>query len=199
MNVIDRNTTTAVAQEAVRNRVFGAPPWSATTEVGKALARLTPATDPATLEKLATLSPQEQARLNRLTEDLSKSPATAAAEQKLKADRIKRLADTLSLIAALTTDDALNNLLALHGIGYSEARGGAAGGATSIRYRSTAGSRRGCMAHPVGSRTPLLYRVRLSGCSLSADRARHALCSLSAAFVCRGDPADGAVRILYSR
>jgi hypothetical protein len=115
VNVIDRNTTTAVAQEAVRNRVFGAPPWSATTEVGKALARLTPATDPATLEKLATLSPQEQARLNRLTEDLSKSPATAAAEQKLKADRIKRLADTLSLIAALTTDDALNNLLALHG------------------------------------------------------------------------------------
>jgi hypothetical protein len=110
---IDRNTTTAIAQEAVRNRVFGAPSWSATTEVGKALAGLTYTTDPATLEKLATLSPQEQARLNRLTEDLSKTPVTAAAEQKLKADRIKRLADALALIAAQTTEDALSNLLAL--------------------------------------------------------------------------------------
>jgi len=110
---IDRNTTTAFAQEAVRNAAFGAPPWNATTAVGKAIAKLTHSTDPAALEKLAALSEQEQQRLNRLTEDLSKNPATAAAEQKLKADRIKRLADSLAVIAAQTTDDALNNVVTL--------------------------------------------------------------------------------------
>ena len=102
-------------QEEARNAVFTAPPWKGTTAVGKALAKLTYATDPAALEKVATLTEQEQTRLTRLTEDLSKNPATAAAEQKLKADRIKRLADTLAAIAARTTDNALNNLFALHG------------------------------------------------------------------------------------
>jgi hypothetical protein len=101
--------------EAIRNAVFTAPPWSAATAVGRALTKLTHATNLAVIEGLATLTDQEQARLNRLTEDLSKNPATAAAEQKLKADRIKRLADTLAVIAARTADDALTNLLTLHG------------------------------------------------------------------------------------
>ena len=101
-------------QADARNAIFTTPPWKTTTAVGKALAALTHATDAAKLEKLATLSEQEQARLTRLTEDLSKNPATAAAEQKLKADRIKRLGDALAMIAAGTTDDVLNRLLALH-------------------------------------------------------------------------------------
>jgi hypothetical protein len=58
--------------------------------IGKALAALTHKTDVALLEKLASLSDQEQARLTRLTEDLPKNPATAAAEQKLEADRNPR-------------------------------------------------------------------------------------------------------------
>jgi hypothetical protein len=101
-------------QTDARNAIFTTPPWKTTTEVGKALAALTHTTDAAKLEKLATLSEQEQARLTRLTEDLSKNPATAAAEQKLKADRIKRLGDALAVIATRTTDDVLNRLLALH-------------------------------------------------------------------------------------
>jgi hypothetical protein len=101
-------------QEAARNAIFTTPPWKITTAVGKPLAALTHKTDIALLENLASLSDQEQARLTRLTEDLSKNPATAAAEQRLKADRIKRLSDALSVIAAGTEEDALGRLVALH-------------------------------------------------------------------------------------
>lgn len=97
-----------------RNAIFTAPPWKPATTVGKALAALTYTTDIVKLETLAALSEQEQARLMRLTEDLSKNPATAAAEQTLKADRIKRLGTVLAVIAAGTADDILNGLLALH-------------------------------------------------------------------------------------
>ena len=100
-------------QEGARNAIFATPPWKPTTAVGKAIAALTHATDPALLETLATLREGEQARLVRLTEDLSKNPATAAAEQKLKTDRIKRLAETLAVIAARTGDDAITALRAL--------------------------------------------------------------------------------------
>jgi hypothetical protein len=101
-------------QETARNAIFTAPPWKAGTAVGKAVATLTHKSSLAMLEKLAALSDGEQARLTRLTEDLSKNPATAAAEQKLKADRIKRLINALRVIAAATADDAFSHLLALH-------------------------------------------------------------------------------------
>jgi energy-coupling factor transporter ATP-binding protein EcfA2 len=101
-------------QEAARNAIFATPPWKPTTAVGKALASLTHKTAVAALEKLVALTEQEQARLARLTEDLSKNPATAAAEQKLKADRIGRLRSTLTVIAARTADDVLDRLSALH-------------------------------------------------------------------------------------
>lgn len=100
-------------QEAARNAMFAAPPWTAATAVGKALAALTHKTNVATLEKLAALSVEEQARLTRLTEDLSKNPATAAAEQRLKADRIKRLGDALTVIVAGTADEVFTRVLAL--------------------------------------------------------------------------------------
>jgi len=101
-------------QEGARNAIFSAPPWKATTAAGQAAGALTHKTNLTTLEKLATLSVQEQARLAQLTEDLSKNPATAAAEQKLKADRIRRLAAALTVIAAGTADDALSQLVAVH-------------------------------------------------------------------------------------
>ena len=101
-------------QEAARNALFGTPPWQAGTAVGRALAALTHKSEFAAFETMATLSEQDQVRLARLTEDLSKNPATAAAEQKLKADRIKRLGDALIEIAAGTTDDSLGRVLTLH-------------------------------------------------------------------------------------
>ena len=101
-------------QETARNAVFTTPPWKSATATGKALAALTHATDIAELKMLATLTDQEQARLSQLIEDLSKNPATAAAEQKLKAARIKRLGETLSVIAAQTADTTFDHLLASH-------------------------------------------------------------------------------------
>jgi len=101
--------------EAARNAIFVTPPWKTATAVGKALAALTHKTDVSKLEELATLSEQEKARLTRLTEDLSKNPATAAAEQRLKAERIKRLADAVTAIAAGTNDAEIAGVLALQG------------------------------------------------------------------------------------
>jgi hypothetical protein len=100
--------------EGARNAVFSTPPWTPSTAVGLALAALTHSTDFGKLETLATLTEQEEARLVRLTEDLSKNQATAAAEQRLKAERIKRLGDTLTTIATRTGEAAFERLLALH-------------------------------------------------------------------------------------
>jgi energy-coupling factor transporter ATP-binding protein EcfA2 len=100
--------------DGARNAIFSTPPWTPSTAVGEALAALMFSTDAEKLETLATLAEPEQARLTRLTEDLSKNPATAAAEQRLKAERIKRLGDILTAIAAQTGDAAFERLLALH-------------------------------------------------------------------------------------
>lgn len=99
--------------EATRNAIFASPPWTPGTAVGKALNKLTHITNIVAIEKLATLTEQERARLARLTEDLSKNPATAAAEQKLRADRIKRLVETLPVIAARTDDKIFADVFAL--------------------------------------------------------------------------------------
>jgi ABC-type transport system involved in cytochrome c biogenesis ATPase subunit len=101
--------------EGTRNAIFSTPPWKTTTAAGRAAAGLTHKTGILVLEKLATLTAREQARLTQLTEDLSKNPATAAAEQKLKADRTNRLAIALAVIAAGTADDVLGRLIVSHG------------------------------------------------------------------------------------
>jgi hypothetical protein len=99
--------------EKARHAVFSTPPWTASTAVGRSLAVLTHSSDVRKLKTLATLSEHEEARLIRLTEDLSKNP-TSAAEQRLKAERIKRLGDTLTTIATRTGEAAFERLLALH-------------------------------------------------------------------------------------
>jgi AAA domain len=100
--------------DAARNAIFANPPWKVSTTAGKVVAALTHATDAASLETLATLTGQETARLARLKEDLSKNPATAAAEQKLKAERVKRLGDALAVIATRAGAAEFEHLLALH-------------------------------------------------------------------------------------
>ena len=142
-------------QAAIRNAIFAAPPWKAGTAVGKALAALTHKTGFATLEKLATFSDQEQARLTRLTEDLSKNPATAAAEQKLRADPIKRLGDALTAIAAATTEDAVGRVLALHRDAATKREAARLAAAGLFGTNSLPGCGRGGMARPVASGPPL--------------------------------------------
>jgi hypothetical protein len=77
--------------DKARAAIFAAPPWKATTAIGKALAGLTADTDKKKVEAAAALSSEDRARLGRLRDDLSKDAAKAAAEQTLKADNIKRV------------------------------------------------------------------------------------------------------------
>ncbi len=93
--------------EKVRNPIFAAPTWKATTAVGKALAALNANTDAKKIEALAVLSADESARLERLREDLSKNPTKAAAEQTVKADNVMRLITVVNSVAARTTDEEL--------------------------------------------------------------------------------------------
>jgi energy-coupling factor transporter ATP-binding protein EcfA2 len=93
--------------EKARNPIFAAPPWKATTAIGKALAGLTADTDRKEVEEAATLSPEDSARLERLRDDLAKNPAKAAAEQALKADNIKRVIAAVRAADAGSTDEAL--------------------------------------------------------------------------------------------
>ena len=93
--------------EKARNTIFAAPPWKATSAVGRALAGLTADTDRNKVEAAATLSPLETARLERLRDDLAKNSAKASAEQTLRADNIKRVITAVKGAAAGSTDEAL--------------------------------------------------------------------------------------------
>ncbi|MDA8259677.1 MAG: AAA family ATPase [Betaproteobacteria bacterium] len=94
--------------EKMRNPVFVAPTWTVTTAVGKAIAGLTADTDSEELRRLATLSSEETARLDRLRDDLAKNPAKAAAEQALKADNIKRVIAAVKSSGEGSADEALD-------------------------------------------------------------------------------------------
>lgn len=96
--------------EKGRNPIFLKASWKETTAVGKALAALKHDTDIETIKALGTLTSEENVRLERLREDLSKNPAKAAAEQTLKADNIKRLVDVIDSVKGKTTDEALNSV-----------------------------------------------------------------------------------------
>jgi hypothetical protein len=100
--------------EKTRNPIFLTPTWSPNTAVGKALGSLKYDADMKTLTNLTTLSDSEASRLAGLKEDLSKSPGKAAAEQKLKADNIKGLIESLAALEALTSDTALSDTFTLH-------------------------------------------------------------------------------------
>ncbi len=99
---------------AARNAIFSAPPWKAGTAVGKAVSALSHSTELATLKLLAGVNETEKARLTRLTQDLARNPATAAAEQALKAERLKHLSQTLSAVGAATADSVLAEMALLH-------------------------------------------------------------------------------------
>lgn len=100
--------------EKSRNTIFSKPPWKGDTLVGKMLTSLKHNTDVTKISVSATLSEEEKTRLTRLREDLSKDPAKAAAEQRLKADNIKSLLKAVTLFAAQTTDDSLTHIASLH-------------------------------------------------------------------------------------
>lgn len=100
--------------EKSRKPIFSKPSWKEGTLVGKMLTSLKHNTDITKISVLATLLEEEKTRLTRLREDLSKDPAKAAAEQKLKADNIKGLLKAVTLFADQTTDDSLTHITSLH-------------------------------------------------------------------------------------
>jgi len=100
-------------QEKARNPIFLRPVWKDFTRAGKVLSSLKADTDIQFIRTLGTLTDQERARLVRLKEDLSKDPAKAAAEQKLKADNIGRLRAAVQGIETQTTDAALAEVFSL--------------------------------------------------------------------------------------
>ncbi len=93
--------------ESIRNPIFVSPAWKTTTEVGKVLTDLGAVKDVDVIRQLAVLTPEESNRLERLRDDLAKNPATAAAEQTLRADNIKRVTTFVRDIEAATTNEAL--------------------------------------------------------------------------------------------
>lgn len=100
--------------EKTRNPIFLKPAWKETTAVGKSLASLSFNTDTKKLQALSELTEDDRARLARLKEDLAKDPVKAAAEQKLKADRIKKLVDAVTLIEERTADKSLSSIFEAH-------------------------------------------------------------------------------------
>jgi hypothetical protein len=91
-----------------RHPIFAKPPWKEATAVGRALAGLRHDTDLTKVKAAGTLSDDERTRMTRLKEDLSKDPAKAAAEQKLKADNIKHLLNIARQLEDRTSDSALS-------------------------------------------------------------------------------------------
>lgn len=86
------------------------PTCSSTTAVGRLMARLAANTDPAAVERLATLTQAEHDRLAQLTADLAGDPIRAARQlATLKAKVEGHIARLDSLFAAIG-DDAVTNL-----------------------------------------------------------------------------------------
>lgn len=107
--LVAEETTLKGAQDPA----FSAPTFSPATKVGKILGSLTAKSDLASLNPLMEMSPEETARLDRLRTDLSRDPATAAAEQKRQASALTRMANEIAAITARVSDDKLGGLIAL--------------------------------------------------------------------------------------
>jgi hypothetical protein len=92
--------------------IFLKPSWKAATAVGKAPSALRHDIDLAKIKSLGTLAEAECVRMRRLKEDLSKDPAKAAGEQKLKADNVKHLVGAVRVLQDSTTDLVLSAVFA---------------------------------------------------------------------------------------
>lgn len=102
-----------------QDMIFVQPSWSPKSPVGQIMGALKATTKLAHLEAISELSEDDEIRLARLNSDLVRDPLKAAAEQRMFANGIQRLADTLMPILDQTADEPLSRLLALA----TEARG----------------------------------------------------------------------------
>ncbi len=93
--------------ESAKNTLLINSSWKGTTTVGKELATLKHDTDLEKLRTLATLTEDDSTRLDTLKANLAKDPTKAAAEQKSKADNIKRALDATNSIESAINDNEL--------------------------------------------------------------------------------------------
>jgi hypothetical protein len=100
------------ALEGAQDGAFTKPVFSAYSAVGKVLGALSATTDLAPLEALATLTPEEEAKLQRLNADLTRDPLIASEEQRVFAGSLTHLANDLATVLATTADTPLSHLLA---------------------------------------------------------------------------------------
>lgn len=101
------------AAQLDRDPVFQLPTWSPTTTVGKTLSGLRHDTNYENLAKLTPLSGEEKKRLKQLREDLSKDPAAAAKELRLRVGRFKGLATYVNDVEDQISDATLSELARL--------------------------------------------------------------------------------------
>jgi len=84
------------------------------TAVGKLVASLGHSTDPKAVESLATLSPEQHARLNEIAAILKEADPTAKAKEiRKQAGRMQGIIDRLNSASAWATDEAVEKLKGL--------------------------------------------------------------------------------------
>jgi hypothetical protein len=83
------------------------PTWKLGTRVGTIMSALRASTNLDALASLANVTAEEKERHRRLSEDLSKEPLKASAEQILFADQLRQLAAGLQRVATENDDERL--------------------------------------------------------------------------------------------
>ena len=94
------------ALQGQRPVVLSRPECDQDTVVGRLIANLSGKTKPETVEKLAGLTTEEEARLHTLTSDLSSDPVRKIRQLQGQESRIKATIEKLERLAATVTDDS---------------------------------------------------------------------------------------------
>ncbi|WP_456680874.1 AAA family ATPase [Bradyrhizobium sp. USDA 3311] len=111
--------------------VLSTPECKQDTAVGKLITGLSGKTKPEDIENLAGLSPDEEARLQTLTTDLSSDPTRTVRQLQGQESRIKTIVSQLEHLAAVATDETWTELSEAH-THLSNARSAAAAASANL-------------------------------------------------------------------
>lgn len=111
--------------------VLSTPECKEDTAVGKLITGLSGKTKPEDIENLAGLSPDEEARLQTLTTDLSSDPTRTVRQLQGEENRIKTIVSQLEHLAVVATDETWTELSEAH-THLSNARSAAAAASANL-------------------------------------------------------------------
>lgn len=94
--------------------VLSKPECNSETEVGKLVAALSGKTKPETVEKLAGLSAEEEARLQTLVTDLASDPARTVRQLQGHETRLRTIIDQFERLAAIVPEETRTRLHEAH-------------------------------------------------------------------------------------